>query len=322
MRILSESVRERPVPDVSKSGQPGRSGGNPPSLYVAPILLTITIVIEDTPFYLMSDHGEGERLPLRHGCVVLSRLGGGRSLVRALAPSVKFVLQGEEVYKIDGRSRAVRPGRFLLVEAGTDFEVSTPRPDETVGLCVYLGVTPAPTVEREPLGQVIEGCGAEPLAPLLSRYARLLAARPEAGPALATKIVQQVTAGAEDYLSAFSSRLERLSSLKRSTRVETLQRIERARTYIHDQEDRALSLDEIASQAALSRFHLSRSFAEVHGLPPLAYHRRLRLDGAARLLRDGSASPTELAERLGYASLSAFTRAFRQAFGVPPSRAQ
>jgi AraC-like DNA-binding protein len=280
-------------------------------------------VIDSTPFYLMKDHGEGERLPLRHGCVVLSRLEGGRSLVRALAPSVKFVLSGEEVYKIDGRARAVRPGRFLLVEAGTEFEVSTPRPDETVGLCVYLGVNAAPPpAERGPLGRVIEGCGAEPLAPLLSRYARLLASRPETGPGLAPKIVQQVTAGAEDYLSTFASRLERLSSLKRSTRIETLQRIERARAFIHDHQGRTLTLDEIAAQSALSRFHLSRSFAEVHGLPPLAYHRRLRLEGAAGLLREGTASPTELAERLGYASLSAFTRAFRQAYGVPPSRAQ
>ena len=279
-------------------------------------------MIDSTPFYLIAQHGEGERLPLRRGCVVLSSLPGGRSAIRALAPSVKFVLSGEEIYKIDGRTRALRPGRFLLVEAGSEFEVTTPRPDETVGLCVYLGVTPAPAEGREPLSRVIEGGAADPLAPLLSRYARLLAARPEAGPALAPKIVQQVTAGAEDYLSTFASRLERLSSLKRSTRIETLQRVERARAFIHDHRDEPLTLDAIAGRAALSRFHLSRSFAEVHGLPPLAYHRRLRLDGAARLLREGAASPTELSERLGYGSLSAFTRAFRQAYGVPPSRAQ
>ena len=253
---------------------------------------------------------------------MLSRLPGGRSAIRALAPSVKFVLSGEEIYKIDGRTRALRPGRFLLVEAGSEFEVATPRPDETVGLCVYLGVAPAPSAEREPLGRVVEGGAAEPLAPLLARYAGLLAARPETGAALAPKIVQQVTAGAEDYLSTFASRLERLSSLKRSTRIETLQRVERARAFIHDHRDEPLTLDAIAGEAALSRFHLSRSFAEVHGLPPLAYHRRLRLEGAARLLREGAASPTELSERLGYGSLSAFTRAFRQAYGVPPSRAQ
>jgi AraC family transcriptional regulator len=285
-------------------------------------LLLRAIAMDSTPFFLMSRHGEGERLPLRRGCVVLSRLEGGRSAIRALAPSVKFVLSGEEVYRIEGRTRALRPGRFLFVEAGSEFEVTTPRPNETVGLCVYLGVSPAPAPEREPLGRVIEGSAAEPLAPLLLRYARLLASRPEAGPALAPRIVQQVSAGAEDYLSTFASRLERLSSLKRSTRIETLQRIERARAFIHAHEDEPLSLDAIAGQAALSRFHLSRSFAQVHGLPPLAYHRRLRLDRAARLLRERSATPTELSERLGYASLSAFTRAFRQAYGVPPSRAQ
>jgi AraC-like DNA-binding protein len=322
IRIPSESVRLPPGSEREQEVSTGGNGGIPPSLYVAPILLTITFVIDSTPFYLMQDHGEGERLPLRQGCVVLSRLEGGRSMIRALAPSVKFVLSGEEVYKIDGRARAVKPGRFLLVEAGTEFEVSTPRPDETVGLCVYLGATAPPDRERGPLGRVIEGCGAEPLAPLLSRYARLLAARPDSGPALASKIVQQVTAGTEDYLSTFASRLERLSCLKRSTRIETLQRIERARAFIHDHQDKPLTLDEIAARAALSRFHLSRSFAEVHGLPPLAYHRRLRLEGAARLLRQGAASPTDLAESLGYASLSAFTRAFRQAYGVPPSRAQ
>jgi AraC-like DNA-binding protein len=278
-------------------------------------------VIDSTPFFLMQRHGEGSRLPLRRGCVVLSRLDGGRSSIRALAPSVKFVLAGEEVYKIDGRTRALRPGQFLMVEAGSEFEVLTPRPDKTIGLCVYLGVSPAASPERQPLGRVIEGTRAEPLSPLLGRYARLLAQRPEAGPSLAASIVQQVSVGAEDYLSTFANRLERLGSLKRSTRIETLQRVERARAFIHDQSERPVSLDEIAGEAALSRFHLTRSFAEVHGLPPLAYHRRLRLDSAARLLKEGAASPTQLAERLGYASLSAFTRAFRQAFGVPPSRA-
>lgn len=278
--------------------------------------------MDSTAFFHLASHGEGTRLPLAAGCVVLSNLPGGRSAIRALAPSVKFVLSGEEVYRIEGRTRVLRPGRFLLVEAGSDFEVVTPRPDRTVGLCVYLGVSPDAVLPQNALGRVIEGGVAEPLSPLLSRYARRLAAQPGTGPALAPRIVEEVTGAAEQYLSSFANRMERLSGVKRATRLETLQRVERARAFIHDHAERSLTLDDIASQAALSRFHLSRSFAEVHGLPPLAYHRRLRLLGAARLLTAESASPTELAERLGYASLSAFTRAFRQTFGVPPSRAR
>lgn len=277
-----------------------------------------------TPFIQMTRHGEGAREPLRRGCVVLSRLEGGRSAIRALAPSVKYVLTGEEVYRIDGRSRRVGAGEFLLVEAGTEFEVRTPRPDETIGLCVYLGISDGTASAHPPLPlpRVLEGSPIDPLAGLLGRYARLLAARPEAGDGLTRRIVHEVTVGAEDYLTGFSNRLERLGSVKRSTRIETLQRIERARAFIHAEAERTLTLEEIAGVAALSRFHLTRSFADAFGLPPLAYHRRLRLDRAAALLKLEGDSATAIAARLGYASLSAFTRAFRQHFGVPPTKAR
>jgi AraC-like DNA-binding protein len=49
----------------------------------------------------------------------------------------------------------------------------------------------------------------------------------------------------------------------------------------------------------------------VFGQTPLACHRRLRLEGAARLLKSEAMSATQIAEQLGYGSLSAFTRAFR-----------
>jgi AraC-like DNA-binding protein len=171
-------------------------------------------------------------------------------------------------------------------------------------------------------GRAIAGSRIDPLASLLGNYARLLAERPAAGPGLARRIVQEATVGAEDYLATFNNRLERLGSVKQSTRIETLQRLERARCFIHDRAERPITLDEVANEAALSRFHLTRSFAEVFGLPPLAYHRRLRLENAARLLKSDAVSATDIAEQLGYGSLSAFTRAFRQNFGVPPSQAR
>jgi AraC-like DNA-binding protein len=271
----------------------------------------------------MVQHGEGSRLPLRRGSVVLSRLGAGRSAIRALAPSLKYVLTGEEVYRIDGRTRSVRPGEFLLVEAGAEFEVTTARKTETIGLCVYLGANPhMPAAVEAPLGRVLRGSPIDPLAGLLGRYARLIAEHPSDGPRLAQRIVQEATVGAEDYLTGFANRLDRLASVKRSTRIETLQRVERARCFLHGAAGRNVTLEEVAEQATLSRFHLTRSFAAVHGVPPLTYHRRLRLEEAARLLTAEAASATEIAERLGYGSLSAFTRAFRQHFGVPPSQAR
>jgi AraC-like DNA-binding protein len=280
---------------------------------------------DPTPFIHLSSHGEGIRQPLTSGTVVLSRLGAGRSRLRALAPSVKYVLEGEEVYLIEGRTRRLRAGEFMLVEAGVEFEARMTASDSAIGLCVYLPVEDGGAAAASaPLGRgrAIAGSRIDPLASLLGHYARVLAERPALGPALARRLVHEATVGVEDYLAAFSMRLERLHSVKRATRVETLQRVERARCFIHDNAGRALTLDEVAGEAALSRFHLTRSFAEVFGLPPLAYHRRLRLEVAARLLRSGGESATGVAERLGYGSLSAFTRAFRQNFGVPPGQAR
>jgi AraC-like DNA-binding protein len=280
---------------------------------------------QTTPFYFMASHGEGTRLPLKSGTVVLSRLSSGRSKMRALAPSVKYVLQGEETYEIDGRTRRLRAGEFMLVEAGVEFEARLSASQDAIGLCVYLGVEDGGREgTHAPLGRgrAIAGSRIDPLASLLGNYARLLADRPAMGPGLARRIVHEATVGAEDYLATFTSRLERLGSAKQSTRIETLQRLERARCFMHDHAGRTISLDEVAGEAALSRFHLTRSFAEVFGVPPLAYHRRLRLEGAARLLKNNAVSATDIAQQLGYGSLSAFTRAFRQTFGVPPSQAR
>ena len=280
---------------------------------------------EPTPFIHLSSHGEGVRQPMRGGTVVLSRLGPGRSRLRALAPSVKYVLEGEEVYVIEGRTRRLRAGEFMLVEGGVEFEARMPACGSAIGLCVYLGVEDGGTAAASlPLGRgrAIAGSRIDPLAALLGHYARVIAERPALGPMLARRLVHEATVGVEDYLAGFAIRLERLRSVKRATRIETLQRVERARCFLHENAERAVSLEEVAGAAALSRFHLTRSFAEVFGVPPLAYHRRLRLEAAARLLKSDSGNATAVAERLGYGSLSAFTRAFRQNFGVPPGQAR
>jgi AraC-like DNA-binding protein len=274
-----------------------------------------------TEFSFMNAHGDGLRLRTCGGRVVLSHLPGGASFIHALPPSLKFVLEGEEIYEVAGRTRRLRAGDFMLVEGGQQLKVRTPRTERTSGMCIYFDAAPA-TSEAELGAATLAGSVGEPLAALLNRHAQTLLQRPEAGPDLAQHIHGEVRAAFEAYLGSFHVKVERMSSVKQSTRIETLQRVERARAFIHDHAQRHLTLEEIAGYAALSRFHLTRSFAEVYGVPPLAYHRSLRLERAAERLRRGETSATRLSEELGYGSLSAFTRAFRHRFGIPPSQAR
>jgi AraC-like DNA-binding protein len=93
----------------------------------------------------------------------------------------------------------------------------------------------------------------------------------------------------------------------------------RALALIHDEPGRTWTVDELARQVALSRSALAERFAALVGEPPMRYLMRWRLALAARTLRSGKEAISRVAERSGYQSEAAFTRAFRKEFGVPPA---
>src|SRR6201994_469084 len=80
----------------------------------------------------------------------------------------------------------------------------------------------------------------------------------------------------------------------------------------------ALTLDEVAGIAGVSRFHLVRAFAAATGLPVIRYVRARRLTEAARALAGGAPDILSLALDADYGSHEAFTRAFRDHFGMTP----
>src|SRR5882757_9736227 len=80
----------------------------------------------------------------------------------------------------------------------------------------------------------------------------------------------------------------------------------------------ALTLDEIAGVAGISRFHMVRAFAAATGFSVMRYVRARRLSEAARALADGAPDILSLALDADYGSHEAFTRAFRDHFGITP----
>jgi AraC family transcriptional regulator len=81
-----------------------------------------------------------------------------------------------------------------------------------------------------------------------------------------------------------------------------------------------LTLDEIAAMAGVSRYHMVRAFGEATGLPVMRYVRARRLTEAARVLANGAADILTVALDARYGSHEAFTRAFRDQFGLTPEQ--
>jgi AraC family transcriptional regulator len=79
-----------------------------------------------------------------------------------------------------------------------------------------------------------------------------------------------------------------------------------------------ITLEDIADVAGVSRYHLTRAFGEATGYSIMRYVRGRRLTEAARLLANGAPDILAVALDAGYNSHEAFTRAFRDQFGLTP----
>jgi AraC family transcriptional regulator len=93
---------------------------------------------------------------------------------------------------------------------------------------------------------------------------------------------------------------------------------QKALWYIESHLAGALTLDEISAVGGVSRFHMVRAFAAATGFSVMRYVRARRLSNAARALAAGAPDILSLALDADYGSHEAFTRAFRDHFGVTP----
>jgi AraC family transcriptional regulator, alkane utilization regulator len=95
--------------------------------------------------------------------------------------------------------------------------------------------------------------------------------------------------------------------------------IGRALALLHGEPAKMWTVDELARAVALSRSALADRFASLVGEPPIQYLLRWRLALAAQSLRAGREAIVRVAERSGYESEAAFSRAFKREFGMPPA---
>lgn len=97
------------------------------------------------------------------------------------------------------------------------------------------------------------------------------------------------------------------------------ERIGRALNAIHAAPYEPWTVERLAALAAMSRSIFAERFMARIGEAPLQYVKRLKLTLAADMLAGGALRVTQVAERVGYASDAAFSRAFKGQFGYAPS---
>lgn len=80
-----------------------------------------------------------------------------------------------------------------------------------------------------------------------------------------------------------------------------------------------LAVSELAELCKMSVGGFSRLFTEVTGKAPRAYLADVRIGNADNYIRSGAYSITEIAQKVGFANIYSFSRAYKRCFGFPPS---
>ena len=95
-------------------------------------------------------------------------------------------------------------------------------------------------------------------------------------------------------------------------------RLRRITDYISSNLHETLTLEDLATEACLSRYHFARAFKAAVGTTPHRFVVEQRVARARDLLGDETLPLADVAARCGFSSQAHFTRAFRDATGVTP----
>ena len=214
---------------------------------------------------------------------------------------IHCVLSGSGYFETGGIRYRVKSGEAFLIRPGTPtFYIADAHDPWSYGWVGFSG---------SEASAVLEALGSGPIL----QYS---------DPAAMEKCVRQLM----QYHSTESNPFARQSELYRffsfftlsDKNMQPLSPAQVAQTFFQQNHSYAITVEQAAAYAGVSRSHLFRLFRQAYGVSPQEYLCRLRLQHAAQLLQSGS-SVAQAAYSAGFADLPHFSRRFRQEYGVTPS---
>lgn len=250
--------------------------------------------------------------------------------------SIKVGWKGAEHYIIGGERYTIDENHFLIINKHQRFLCELKSKDIVEGLCIYISprlfweayqaqTSKDPLVPSDPIGiqpfellEKIYHFEENLLGNYLNKLRHQICHLQEFGYQPDHSIAADLASLLVQTQLQINHQLSSIPSSKEATRRELFKRLSQARNHILDAYTEPIQLDDLAREAALSKFHLLRTFKLVYGITPYQLVLKLRMNKALELIRQSH--PIEaIAADLGFSDRRAFTKAFKKAFQQSPS---
>lgn len=217
-----------------------------------------------------------------------------------------------------GGMRATAQGRggVCLIPSGEPFSSRVGGDTECLGIYLDPALVERVAQDADPTGRFQVVARSNPRDPLVNRVGMALLAEMESeapGGRLYAESLANVLA--VHVLRNYAAAGTEPSIVKGGLGGRRLRRV---LSYIAENHGHELTLEDLASEAAMSTFHFAREFKRATGTTPHQHLIKFRVERAKALLAESQLPLAEVGLRTGFSHQSHFTRLFRRLTGTTP----
>ena len=239
-------------------------------------------------------------------------------------PTLVAIVSGAKEAILDGTSHVYDRSRYLVCSMSMPVEAGTPMasPDNPLlGLQISLDtkVMTELVIETESAAGAIRTPKAGPLPPGIA-----LARWDDAFTDAVLRLVQLVDSPTDTSVLGEGRLREVYYALLKGGAGDSARRafgvgneIARSIEFLSDHLEQPVTIDDMATQAGMSRAVFHRKFKQATTMSPIQFVKSMRLNSAAMDIAGGM-SVNEAALGVGYVSTSQFSREFKRAYGQSP----
>jgi AraC-like DNA-binding protein len=224
-----------------------------------------------------------------------------------------LVRSGKGTYTIEGRNVPLQAGRIVFLSHGIRHSAKPDRRNLPGIIPIRFGLVSGDPPQL--VSDAVTPFHATGIVPNLGKYLCLFEALYECWAHRS-----RISPGTRAHLLLATVLCEMLHDLRTAApAAEADLRMERARRHLEFHATSAFSARALADVVGLSPKYVCRQFKKAFGVTPKSYVARVRLERARALLTTAGFSVKQVAYDMGYSDPAAFSRAYKQRYGVSPS---
>lgn len=254
--------------------------------------------------------------------------------------SIKYVMQGDELYRLKERDYLLHQGEYLLCNYHCEGKVSIDSKAHVKGICIDIArdvLSEVVAIHKAPDANMADlslddffnspdflehqfQSSQTHLGKELLNLDAILLRNPNSDYQFSKEFFYKLSENIlADYIPVVKQ-LQSIRCVKSATKRDLLKKLAKGKSYIDQYFTTDIDISQIALESNLSQYHFFRLFKNTYGQSPYQYIKQKRMQKANDLLKRQPMPLANLATEVGYSDIHSFSKAFKQFFGKSPSK--